>query len=81
MRAYGRHESSTSGSWESSLGPHVMQFTPQRTVKSVRQVGLRFSEPMVPLAAPHNFSDPFEVDGYGGAARRHWPASDHWRGP
>ena len=28
---------------------HVLQFTPQGTVKAVRQVSARFSEPMVPL--------------------------------
>ena len=32
--------------------PHVLQFTPQGTVKKVRQVTARFSEPMVPLVTP-----------------------------
>src|SRR5574341_917801 len=38
----------------------VASFTPQGTVKGVRQVTARFSEPMVPLGDPRA-ADPFEV--------------------
>jgi uncharacterized protein YfaS (alpha-2-macroglobulin family) len=39
---------------------HVLQFTPQGTVKKVRQVTSRFSEPMVPLGDPR-LADPFDI--------------------
>ncbi|MGH7962197.1 MAG: alpha-2-macroglobulin family protein, partial [Candidatus Binatia bacterium] len=41
--------------------PHVAQFTPQGTVKGVRQVSARFSEPMIPLGDPRTVVDPFEI--------------------
>ena len=41
--------------------PHVVQFTPQGTVKQVRQVSARFSEPMVPLGDPRKVAEPFEI--------------------
>jgi len=40
--------------------PGVVLFSPQRTVKKVRQVAARFSEPMVPFGDPR-LSDPFEI--------------------
>jgi len=42
-------------------GPRVAAFSPQGTVKAVRQVTARFSEPMVPLGDPREARDPFEV--------------------
>jgi len=54
--------SSASKAGERPLSPQVNQFTPQGTVKGVRQVSARFSEPMVPLGDPHSFVDPFEID-------------------
>ncbi|HSB80069.1 MAG TPA: MG2 domain-containing protein, partial [Candidatus Methylomirabilis sp.] len=45
-----------------SADPRVIQFTPQGTVKQVRQVSARFSEPMVPLGDPRGgASSPFEI--------------------
>ena len=41
--------------------PHIIQFTPQGTVKQVRQVSARFSEPMVPLGDPRKVAEPFEI--------------------
>ena len=41
--------------------PQVVHFTPQGTVKRVRQVTARFSEPMVPLGDPRGAGDPFEI--------------------
>jgi hypothetical protein len=41
--------------------PQVNQFTPQGTVKRIRQVSARFSEPMVPLGDPRIPVDPFEI--------------------
>jgi uncharacterized protein YfaS (alpha-2-macroglobulin family) len=40
----------------------VEQFVPQGTVKQVRQVTARFSEPMVPFGDPRRLNDPFEID-------------------
>lgn len=37
-------------------------FSPQGTVKLVRQVTARFAEPMVPFADPRRHPDPFEID-------------------
>jgi len=57
--------------------PHVAQFTPQGTVKDVRQVAARFSEPMVPLGDPRVATDIFEVQcPEAGAAR--WVDSRNW---
>ena len=42
--------------------PHVVHFTPQGTVKRVRQVTARFSEPMAPLGDPRAAADVFEVE-------------------
>ncbi|HEY7675495.1 MAG TPA: alpha-2-macroglobulin, partial [Candidatus Methylomirabilis sp.] len=57
--------------------PHVVRFTPQGTVKDVRQVAARFSEPMVPLGDPRVAADIFEVEcPEAGAAR--WVDSRNW---
>jgi len=40
-----------------SSDPQVTQFTPQGTVKKVRQVSARFSEPMVPLRSEEHTSE------------------------
>ena len=37
------------GSAEEASNPNIIDFTPQGTVKAVRQVSARFSEPMVSL--------------------------------
>src|ERR1700685_4342106 len=42
--------------------PSVVRFSPQGTVKQVRQVTARFSEPMVPLGDPRDTTAPFEID-------------------
>ena len=56
--------------------PRVIQFTPQGTVKNVRQVTVRFSEPMVPLGDPR-LADPFEIAcPEAGTAR--WADSSNW---
>jgi len=57
--------------------PHIAQFTPQGTVKGVRQVTVRFSEPMVPLGDPRSVVDPFIIScPESGAAR--WADSVNW---
>jgi uncharacterized protein YfaS (alpha-2-macroglobulin family) len=43
-------------------GPRVEVFSPQGTVKNVRQVSVRFSEQMVPLGDPRILTDPFDTD-------------------
>ncbi len=66
------------GVWAATppLEPRVLQFTPQGTVKNVRQVTVRFSEPMVPLGDPR-LADPFEIAcPESGAAR--WADSSNW---
>jgi hypothetical protein len=40
----------------------VVDFTPQGTVKHVRQVTARFSEPVVPLGDPRGATAPFDVE-------------------
>jgi len=54
----------------------VTSFTPQGTVKGVRQVTARFSEPMVPLGDPRA-ADPFEVTCLEPGAGR-WADSRDW---
>src|SRR5436309_767455 len=39
---------------QESAGPHVVHFSPEGTIKKIRQVTARFSEPMVPLGDPEN---------------------------
>jgi hypothetical protein len=41
--------------------PQVEFFSPQGTVKTTRQVSVRFSEAMVPLGDPRGFIEPFEA--------------------
>jgi len=42
-------------------GSQIEMFSPQGTVKGVRQVSVRFSEEMVPLGEPRVLTDPFEI--------------------
>lgn len=43
-------------------GPRVDMFSPQGVVKGVRQVSVRFSEPMVPFGDPRAVIEPFEIE-------------------
>ncbi len=43
-------------------GPRVELFSPQGTVKTVRQVGVRFSEQMVPFGDPRALIEPFDIE-------------------
>lgn len=43
-------------------GPSVEMFSPQGTVKAVRQVSVRFSEQMVPFGDPKALVEPFEIN-------------------
>ena len=47
--------------WAASQ-PSVLQFTPNGTVKGVRQVTAQFSEPMVPLGRAFGGAMPFEIE-------------------
>jgi len=51
-------------------GPEVESFSPQGTVKGVRQVAARFSEPMVPFGDPR-LGEPFAID-CPEAGKGHW---------
>jgi uncharacterized protein YfaS (alpha-2-macroglobulin family) len=42
-------------------GPQVEFFSPQGTIKTVRQVTARFSEQMVPFGDPRGLIEPFEI--------------------
>jgi len=42
-------------------GPSVEIFSPQGTVKGVRQVSVRFSEQMVPFGDPQGLIEPFDI--------------------
>jgi len=67
----------TAASAVDSAGARVIQFTPQATVKQVRQVTARFSDPMVPLGDPRSAVNPFEIDcAEKGTAR--WVDSRNW---
>ena len=41
--------------------PQVEFFSPQGTVKTIRQVSVRFSEAMVPLGDTRGFVEPFDA--------------------
>src|SRR6266851_958745 len=57
--------------------PRVLNFSPQGSVKQVRQVTARFSEPMVPLGDPRASLSPFAIEcDAKGAAR--WIDSFTW---
>lgn len=57
--------------------PSVVRFSPQGTVKQVRQVTARFSKPMVALGDPRDTTAPFDVDcSARGSAR--WIDSRNW---
>ena len=55
----------------------MTHFSPQGTVKQVRQVTARFSEPMVPLGDPRDTTAPFEIDCPAHGAGR-WIDSRNW---
>ena len=55
----------------------VIQFTPQGTVKGVRQVTAQFSEPMVPLGDPRSVVDPFAITCPESGSSR-WVDSTNW---
>jgi hypothetical protein len=42
--------------------PAIELFSPQGFVKGVRQVSVRFSEPMVPFGNPRDLAEPFKID-------------------
>jgi hypothetical protein len=46
----------------SQIPPQVEFFSPQNTVKNVRQVAVRFSEAMVPLGSPKVEAEVFDID-------------------
>ncbi len=50
-----------SGAALAAAGPRVEVFSPQGTVKNVRQVAVRFSTPMTSLGDPRQ-PDPFDID-------------------
>lgn len=56
--------------------PSVEVFSPQGTVKNVRQVAVRFSEPIVAFGDPR-LPEPFSVD-CAGAGRSRWADSRNW---
>jgi uncharacterized protein YfaS (alpha-2-macroglobulin family) len=58
-------------------GTRIEFFSPQGTVKGVRQVAARFSEQMVPFGDPRGLIDPFEIDcPEAGTAR--WADGKNW---
>jgi uncharacterized protein YfaS (alpha-2-macroglobulin family) len=61
-----------------ALATEVARFTPQGTVKRVRQVTARFSTPMVPLGDPRGgAADPFEIECPEAGSGR-WVDSRNW---
>ena len=57
--------------------PSVVRFSPQGTVKGIRQVTARFSDPMVALGDPRDTTAPFVVDCPAHGAAR-WIDSRNW---
>lgn len=57
--------------------PAVVQFSPRGTIKNVRQVTARFSEPMVPLGDPRASAPPFAIECAEKGASR-WIDSRNW---
>jgi len=58
--------------------PAIEHFSPQGTVKKVRQATARFSQPMVSFGDPR-LSDPFEVDCSGGIeGKGRWADGRNW---
>ncbi len=55
----------------------IVQFSPTGTVKQVRQVTARFSDPMVPLGDPRGGPPPFNIDCSAKGAGR-WLDSRNW---
>jgi uncharacterized protein YfaS (alpha-2-macroglobulin family) len=60
-----------------STAPSLSHFTPQGTVKKVRQVTTRFSQPMVPFGDPRSVSSPFEINCSEKGTQR-WIDSRNW---
>src|SRR5438132_264853 len=58
-------------------GPRIEMFSPQGKVKGVRQVSVRFSEPMVPLGDPSGLVEPFDIVCRENATAR-WADSRNW---
>jgi len=57
--------------------PPTVTFSPQGTVKNVRQAVARFSQPMVPLGDPRVKQSPLQIDcAEHGTAR--WPGTARW---
>jgi alpha-2-macroglobulin len=66
------------GSWAYAADvPSVEFFSPQGTVKTVRQVAVRFSEAMVPFGDPRGLIEPFDVDCSEKGAGR-WADGRNW---
>ena len=68
--------------WESAPGFAVEKnsvelFSPQGTVKSVRQVTARFTDPMIPFGDPRSHTDPFDISCPAKGSGR-WADSHHW---
>ncbi|HEX7550341.1 MAG TPA: hypothetical protein VF579_07185 [Candidatus Methylomirabilis sp.] len=57
--------------------PRIVDFSPQGTVKQVRQVRARFAEPMVPLGDPRGSVAPFDIECPEAGTGR-WVASKEW---
>ena len=67
----------TAGTAAEPSEARVAQFSPQGTVKKVRQATARFSEPMVPLGDPRPAADPFAIE-CPEAGRGRWVDSRNW---
>jgi uncharacterized protein YfaS (alpha-2-macroglobulin family) len=66
-----------SGASRADSAPPTVTFSPQGTIKNVRQAVARFSQPMVPLGDPRVKQSPFRIDcGEHGPAR--WHATARW---
>ncbi|MBI3553456.1 MAG: alpha-2-macroglobulin [Elusimicrobia bacterium] len=62
---------------DAAASPAVELFSPQGTVKQVRQATARFSEPMVPFGDPRGLVEPFSVD-CPAKGRARWADPRNW---
>ncbi|HYB21984.1 MAG TPA: MG2 domain-containing protein, partial [Thermodesulfobacteriota bacterium] len=58
-------------------GPQVEKFTPQGTVKGIRQVRAQFSDQMAPFGDPRGLTEPFDIQCPGKGVAR-WADGKNW---
>src|SRR5690348_13747955 len=60
-----------------ALGAEILSFSPEGTVKDVRQARASFSEPMIAFGDPRGNGDPFDIS-CPGAGHGRWADAKNW---